>query len=347
MAEEKSIFSKLKPISIGDDKSGGSSPFKSQQESTENNQPKTSDPLLKNDIDMIKEKIAFIEKSISDISKVFSVSTPSQIKEEIVKDIKNTVNEEVLKCISGLSKEISDTINKTVSALKDEIIKMVKEDVKHSIEKNMQVIESLKNLNSKDFEKLEHISVKLDMIMKIYEKIKGFEEIGQWLKNDMSTEFKKVGERLENVSVKLESKILDEISKNVERVAYDKLSEIRENLIKEFQIIEALLKEEIRKNVTLLSDDITLISRKMDDCRKAIEYVSSLKEKITQPELEMIAAEIGVVNELFTDFRTRLYNDEELTNNISVKKYIGVMVEMESKLNHIKGMILAIIKNLK
>lgn len=340
MAEEKSIFSKLKPININDEKTNTST-FKIQEQQQGSSNFDTS---VKNDINLIKEKISLIEKTISDMSKT---SSNQQINELVVSDIKKVVNEEIKFSVSNLNKEMSEVINAVVNNLKSEIMKYVKEEIRLSVEKNMQVIESLKSLSAKDFEKLEHISVKLDFIMKIYDKIKTFEDIADWLRKDMAEEFKKISQRLENVSTRLESSILDELSKNIEKITYEKLHDIRENLIKEFEIVEAELKDEIRKNSSSITDDMVMIGRKIDECRKCIDYLTSLKEKVVEPEMESLLREVKYISETLRELKDKLYNDDDLKNSTSLRKYSVSFVELESKLARIEGLISTILNNIR
>ncbi|MGC8867990.1 MAG: hypothetical protein ACP5PA_07285 [Elusimicrobiales bacterium] len=340
MPEERSIFSRLKPINIDEEKEENPSRF---QEASSQKLSSLSDVSIKNDIVFLKEKISSIEKAISELSKTQLSLTPSQVREEILLAIKGVINEEFLKIFSALDKSVEQIIVNSVSSLKSEIMKMVDEEIKSSIDKNLWVIESLKNISSEDFKKLEDMSIKLDFIAKLYDKIESFEKMSEWL-DDMTSEFNKITQNIQNIFVSFKSEMLDEISKNIEKITYDKLSEIKNGLISRFDGVENSIKQELTKNTASVSNDLHLILKETDDLSKCVSHISTMVKKITEVQAEMIEKELKSLEVTFRDLKNKLLSEEELKNLVSIKKYSGVMIDIEARIKRIESIIASIIK---
>lgn len=341
MPEERSIFSRLKPINIDEEKEENPSRF---QEASSQKLSSLSDVSIKNDIVFLKEKISSIEKAISELSKTQLSLTSSQVREEILLAIKGVINEEFLKIFSALDKSVEQIIVNSVSSLKSEIMKMVDEEIKSSIDKNLWVIESLKNISSEDFKKLEDMSIKLDFIAKLYDKIESFEDIPKCLRDDMTSEFNKITQNIQNIFVSFKSEMLDEISKNIEKITYDKLSEIKNGLISRFDGVENSIKQELTKNTASVSNDLHLILKETDDLSKCVSHISTMVKKITEVQAEMIEKELKSLEVTFRDLKNKLLSEEELKNLVSIKKYSGVMIDIEARIKRIESIIASIIK---
>ncbi len=417
MPEEKSIFSKLKPINMNEEKLQNTSSFKSQE--LQSKPLSQSDLSLKDEIMILKEKISLIEKTVSEISKNLQ-SSPSlpQIKNEMISDIKNIVSEEILKTLSNLNKEVNQiivnsidsirsefikkleeekifstekfvselskqlqssilpkikteilsnakdivrqeilnaisnlgieqTVKNSINSFRTEVIKIVKEEVNNSVAKNVQLIEGLKDLSLKDYEKIEDISVKMANIMRIFEKVESFENMTASLRNDMIDGFKMITQEIQKISIKFESEILEQLFKGLEKTIYHKLYEINDTILKKFDMLENGLKEDLRENNKYISNELDFLLRKIDDFRKSMDYISNIKEKISQSQIEAIKIELKNIEATFKELKNKLFGDDELKNMIAIKKYSAMLIEIESKIASLEDILTSLIKSFK
>ncbi len=230
-----------------------------------------------------------------------------------------------------------------------DVLNEIRSEIKTEIEKKLQGVETFLNLKLKDFEKLDEIVNKISL--SLTEKKSGLkgEDVILVVKNVVE-EYIKEAEKVQNENY---SKVIDFISKKVieiidSNIVNNNLSNVREEIIKEFSIVQNTMCDELKQNYSRLSSDFLLLSQKIDNCINFIATLSKKENNISIDILQELYSEIEKVYFASNNIRkeTEILNSEE-SDPLFFKKYYNNILEIETKTSKIKEIFKFILSQIK
>lgn len=141
----------------------------------------------------------------------------------------------------------------------------------------------------------------------------------------------------------------DEVSELAKKCIEENLVKVREDLIKEFSIVENSLCDEIRKSISNLSTDIMSLSQRIENSIKFVSDNLKKEPKIPIDSINEIISDINKVSIVAKKIREEFYDikaDENISPVVIKKHYNDILMIENSilKIEEVMKIFVSIIK---